>query len=62
MTLDEARAAIGHGVVYDPGHGPVEDGVIVGVSLSYAFVRYRGDEAAKATRPEDLTLLGDRRG
>jgi hypothetical protein len=60
MTLAEARDRIGYGVVYHPEHGPAEDGVIVGVSEVYVFVRYRGDEHAKATRPEDLTLLGAR--
>ena len=32
MTLNEARAHIGAGVVYHPGHGAPEDGEIVRVS------------------------------
>jgi hypothetical protein len=58
MTLDEARDHIGDGVTYYPAGQPIEDGVIVGVSSTMVFVRYRGDQTAKATRPEDLTLLG----
>lgn len=57
MTLDEARAHVGHGVVYADGYAPPEDGVITGVSASLVFVRYKGDLHAKGTRPENLTLL-----
>lgn len=56
MTLDEARENIGAGVVYDPGHGTREDGVIVRVSQQYVFVRY-GHSSIKATPAEKLTLL-----
>ena len=63
MTLDEARNSIGAGVVYAPGYGPREDGVIVGVSSIYVFVRYQGNETPKATAPGMLTFLanGNRR-
>lgn len=57
MTLDEARAHIGAGVVYNPGHGRPEDGEIVGVSDLYVFVLFVGDRAPKATPPGALTLL-----
>jgi hypothetical protein len=60
MTLEEARRHIGSGVVYKPRPGTydsAEDGEIVRVSDSYVFVLYVGDRSAKATRPEDLTLL-----
>ena len=57
MTLDEARAHIGAGVVYHPGHGRPEDGEIVGVSDLYVFVLFVGDRAPKATPPGSLTLL-----
>lgn len=57
MTTDEARRHIGDGVVYQPAHGPAEDGVITSVSDTRAFVLYRGNLAAKATDPADLTLL-----
>ena len=57
MTLDEARAHIGAGVVYHPGHGAPEDGEIVAVSDLYVFVRYTGDRTPKATAPGCLTLL-----
>ena len=56
MTLDECRQAIGAGVVYEPKHGPRQDGVITAVSRQYVFVRYRGDDHSMATRPQDLTL------
>jgi hypothetical protein len=41
MTLDEARQNIGAGVVYDPGYGSKEDGVISSVGEQYVFVRYK---------------------
>lgn len=57
MTLDQARQHIGCGVVYSPGWGPREDGVIVRVNERYVFVRYSGSETPKATSPSDLILL-----
>ena len=60
MTIDQCRAHIGDGVVYDPGHGEREDGVITSVSATHAFVRYSGDQHSKATDPADLTLLAAR--
>ena len=57
MTLDQARAHIGAGVVYNPGHGRPEDGEIVRVSDLYVFVRYAGDRTPKATPPGALTLI-----
>lgn len=56
ITLDEARQHIGAAVVYDPGYGPKEDGIIVRVNDSYVFVWY-GIDDVKATRPSDLVLL-----
>lgn len=58
MTLDEAAQAIGLGVVYTPRGGRIEDGIITSVNEHYVFVRYAGDTGSKATRPEDLELLG----
>lgn len=56
MTLLEAAANIGAGVVYSPRHGHKEDGTIIRVSGPYVFVRYdRG--GPKATSPEHLALL-----
>lgn len=57
MTLGQARQAIGCSVIYNPGYGPREDGVIVRVSEQYVFVRYRGNETPKATLPSDLYLV-----
>lgn len=57
MTLDEARAHIGAGVVYHSGHGRPEDGEIVRVSDLYVFVLFVGDRTSKATPPGALTLL-----
>ena len=56
MTLEEARKHIRAVVVYDPGHGPLEDGVIVRVNQQFVFVRYASN-SVKATPPEKLTLL-----
>ncbi len=68
MTLEEARAHIGHGVVYDPPDLDPwsdtkatvrrEDGVITAVGELYVFVRYSEGAVAKATHPDNLTLLG----
>jgi hypothetical protein len=57
VTLEEAAAHIGAGVVYIPEHGAREDGVITSVTSRWVFVRYRGDAGSKATSPGDLTLL-----
>ena len=60
VTLDEARANIGAGVVYRRPYCPAEDGVITGVSSTSVFVRYCDQHPGadgKATAPEDLTLL-----
>lgn len=64
MTLDEARENVGAGVVYTPGHGPKEDGVITGVSSTSVFVRYAKQHPSangQATSPGDLELLGGHR-
>ena len=57
MTLDEAREHVGGKVVYQPGLGPCEEGVITSVSERYVFVRYGSDVGAKATRPDWLALV-----
>lgn len=57
MTLDEARAHIGAGVVYLDGAGQRHDGEIVRVNEHYVFVLFVGDRAPKATAPGCLTLL-----
>ena len=58
MTLDQARARIGAGVVYRPHpDAPAEDGTITSVNDQYVFVLYAGDRTPKATPPEVLTFL-----
>jgi hypothetical protein len=58
MLINDAREHIADGVVYDPGMGQKkEDGVITSVGEVVVFVRYAGDNASKATRAGDLTLL-----
>lgn len=58
MTLDEARAHIGDGVVYRrAGTQYTEEGEIIRVSGGLVMVLYKGDQTAKATYPADLTLL-----
>lgn len=56
MTLDEARARIGDGVVYAPRYGAREDGVITSVSSRFVFVRYGATVYGKATAAADLTF------
>lgn len=55
MTLEECAGAIGHKVTYRD-HGRTEDGVIASANHRFAFVRYGGDEHARATDPEALAL------
>ena len=63
MTIDEARAHIGHGVVYRsrehrPWAGPAERGVITDVGRVWVFVRYEtAGGTPQATSPADLELL-----
>jgi hypothetical protein len=62
VTLDEARAHIGDGVVYrHPWCGcEGDDGVITSVGTRFVFVRYRDQHPGadgRATDPADLTLL-----
>jgi hypothetical protein len=60
MYLREAAENRGAGVIYRPSPGAqLEDGTITGTSDSYVFVLFRGDLAAKAVRPEDLTFSND---
>jgi hypothetical protein len=69
MNIGEAKANVGRGVVYNPevglrrelgyGHDRQEDGVITSVNDTYVFVRYTGDQTAKATRPEQLQFLSE---
>lgn len=60
MTLDEARAHIGDGVIYRPRGGGIdstEEGTITSVSDRFAFVCFGRSQTSAATDPDDLTLL-----
>ena len=64
MTLDEACAHVGHGVVYRPrseyrpwADPPGERGVIASVGHVWVFVAYGTGSTPAATDPADLTLL-----
>jgi hypothetical protein len=56
VTLDEARAHIGDGVVYRTGYGRTEDDVITSVSDRFVFVRYEGRWQSESTEPASLSL------
>lgn len=56
LTLDIARQNVGRGVIYRPGVGQPEAGVITSVNDTHVFVRYGADRGSKATRPSDLEL------
>ena len=65
MTIDEARAHIGDGVIYRPRGGSTdstEEGTITSVSDRFAFVRYGRSRTSAATDPADLTLLARESG
>lgn len=57
LTLDHAAAHIGDTVVYATQWGRREEGVIVAVRGPWIHVRYAGDQHAKATSADQLTLL-----
>ncbi|HEY8663132.1 MAG TPA: hypothetical protein VIL68_05900 [Propionibacteriaceae bacterium] len=56
MTLDEARARIGDGVVYARPYGARETGVITKVGILSVYVRYGGDAYSRLTAAADLTF------
>ena len=58
MTIYEAREHEGSRVEYRAAGQPPEQGVITGAGLRFAYVRYDGGTAPKATDPAALTLLG----
>ena len=68
MTLGEARAHVGHGVVYRPrseyrpwADPPGEQGVIADVGHVWVFVTFgMPGSTPAATDPADLTLLAGR--
>jgi hypothetical protein len=60
MTLDEARAHIGDGVIYHSCGCEAdrdEEGVITSVNDRFVFVCYGVQGGGVATDPADLTLL-----
>jgi hypothetical protein len=48
---------VGQLVIYTPGSGPREDGVITSWNDKYIFVRYGADKISKATNPKYLDFL-----
>jgi hypothetical protein len=59
MTIDEARAHIGDGVIWHPADSTAdstEEGTITFVSATRAFVCF-GGPASHPLDPADLTLL-----
>lgn len=57
MTLDQARKSIGRQVVYRQRYSAaVEQGEITSVNSTFVFVRYDGDQHAKATAASELEL------
>ena len=63
ITIEQARANIGRGVIYRRPYCEAEQGTITGVSETTVFVRYLRDMHPKGTYPSDLEWLsggGDR--
>ncbi len=56
MTLAQARASIGHAVIYRAPSGRAGSGVISAVAQTWVIVQYRGCEVGKCTAPELLEL------
>ena len=59
MTLNEARFAIGRGVIYYD-HNRLNEGVIISVNDSFVFVRYGSDTVSRATLAETLRFSVER--
>ena len=57
ITIEQARANIGRGVIYRHPYCEAEQGTITGVSETTVFVRYLGDMHSKGTYPSDLEWL-----
>ena len=57
ITIEEARANIGRGVIYRHPYCEAEQGTITGVSETTVFVHYLGDMHPKGTQPGDLEWL-----
>ena len=57
ITIEQARANIGRGVIYRRPYCEAEQGTITGVSETTVFVRYLGDMHSKGTYPSDLEWL-----
>ena len=62
VTIEEAAAlaklpSAQARVVYKPGDRD-EKGTVVAVDGSDVFVRFDGEPASRATRPEDLAVIG----
>ncbi len=54
--IDPVEKDVGRSVCYVPPGSPcrAEFGIITTITERYVFVRYDGEDAAKATRREDL--------
>lgn len=50
---------VGRSVIYTPGYGPLQDGVITSFNEKFVFVRYRATGGGQATNPKDLEFLTD---
>ena len=59
ITIEEARANIGRGIIYRRPYCEAEQGTITGVSETTVFVHYLGDMHPKGTRPADLEWLSE---
>ena len=57
ITIEQASANIGRGVIYRRPYCEAEQGIITGVSETTVFVRYLGDMHSKGTQPGDLEWL-----
>ena len=63
MTIEEAAAlaklpAAQARVMYKPGDCETRRGTVMAVDGSDVFVRFDGEPASRATRPEDLAVIG----
>ena len=57
ITIEQASANIGRGVIYRRPYCEAEQGTITSVSETTVFVRYLGDMHSKGTYPSDLEWL-----
>lgn len=57
--INPTKNDVGRSVIYKPGRGHVEEGVITSFNDYAVFVRYGSDKQSKGTYRKDLTWVSE---